>query len=169
MPRSQKSRASLANDDRHERPSSQKDVSMFSPAGSSSDKIYGLIPVIEALRAGQRTIENITIAEGARHERLRELLLLAKQAKVPIHRVPRITLDKVLKEKHQGVVARTAAVRYRDADDLLELLGARVGTCAPLFWAWTVLRIRAISERFCERRNAPASMEYSFRSVARSV
>lgn len=129
MPRSQKSRASLANDVRQERPSSQKDVN--SPAGSS-DKIYGLIPVIEALRAGQRTIENITIAEGARHERLRELLLLAKQAKVPIHRVPRISLDKVLTQtKHQGVIARTAAVKYRDADDLLELLGARVASGTP--------------------------------------
>lgn len=132
MPRSQKPRASFANDDRVERPSSQKDANSFSTAGSSSDKIYGLIPVLEALRAGQRTIENITIAEGARHERLRELLLLAKQAKVPIHRVPRISLDKVLAQtKHQGVVARTAAARYRDPDDLLELLGSRAASGNP--------------------------------------
>jgi 23S rRNA (guanosine2251-2'-O)-methyltransferase len=96
------------------------------------DKIYGLIPVLEALRAGQRAIDSITIAEGARHERLRELMVLAKQVNVPVHRVPRISLDRSLKETtHQGVVARTAAARYRDADELLDLVAARVGTDQP--------------------------------------
>ena len=132
MPRSQKPRASFANDDRVERPNSQKEANSFSTARSSSDKIYGLIPVLEALRAGQRTIENITIAEGAKHERLRELLLLAKQAKIPVHRVPRVSLDKALTQiKHQGVVARIAAARYRDPDDLLEFLGSRAASGNP--------------------------------------
>lgn len=98
----------------------------------SGNKIYGLIPVLEALRAGQRAIDSIAIAEGARHERLRDLLVLAKQANVPVHRVPRISLDRSLKETtHQGVVAKTAAARYRDADELLELVAARVGTDQP--------------------------------------
>jgi 23S rRNA (guanosine2251-2'-O)-methyltransferase len=102
------------------------------PYDGPSDKIHGLIPVLEALRAGQRAIDSITIAEGARHERLRELLALAKQAGVPIHRVPRISLDRSLKEStHQGVVARTAAARYRDADQLLELLASKVGSAQP--------------------------------------
>lgn len=96
------------------------------------DKIYGLIPVLEALRAGQRTIDSIMIAEGARHERLRDLLALARQANVPVHRVPRISLDRSLGQTtHQGVVARTAAARYRDSDELLELVAARVGTGQP--------------------------------------
>lgn len=96
------------------------------------DKIYGLIPVLEALRAGQRAIDSITVAEGARHQRLRDLLALAKQANVPVHRVPRISLDRSLKEiTHQGVVARTAAARYKDANELLELVAARVGTAHP--------------------------------------
>ncbi|MFN2512174.1 MAG: 23S rRNA (guanosine(2251)-2'-O)-methyltransferase RlmB [Pyrinomonadaceae bacterium] len=96
---------------------------------SRDDKIYGLIPVLEALRAGHRAIDSIAIAEGARHERLRDLLTLAKQANVPVHRVPRISLDRSLKETtHQGVVARTAAARYTDADELLEFVASRVGT-----------------------------------------
>lgn len=107
--------------------------SMFDgPRDQGDDKIYGLIPVLEALRAGQRSIDSITIAEGARHERLRDLLALAKEANVPIHRVPRISLDRSLKEiTHQGIVARTAAARYKDADDLLELVAAKVGTSQP--------------------------------------
>jgi 23S rRNA (guanosine2251-2'-O)-methyltransferase len=85
--------------------------------------IYGLMPVIEALRSGQRPLQQITIAEGARHERLKELLDLAKAGRVPIHRAPRLVLDRMLPGlTHQGVVARTAASGYHDADELLERL-----------------------------------------------
>ncbi len=95
----------------------------------SSDQIHGLIPVLEALRAGKRSIESIAVATGARHDRLRELLTLAREARVPVHRVPRISLDRFSGgTSHQGVVARTSAARYRDADELLEVLAARVGT-----------------------------------------
>ncbi|MGH9905459.1 MAG: 23S rRNA (guanosine(2251)-2'-O)-methyltransferase RlmB [Pyrinomonadaceae bacterium] len=99
------------------------------PRESEGDKIYGLMPVLEALRAGQRAIDNIAIAEGAKHDRLRELLDLARKARVPIHRVPRISLDRSLKDiNHQGVVARAAAARYEDSDHLLEALSKKVGT-----------------------------------------
>jgi 23S rRNA (guanosine2251-2'-O)-methyltransferase len=94
---------------------------------AASDQIYGLIPVLEALRAGRRQIEQISIAEGVRFERMRELLDLAKQARVPVHRVPRIKLNRAAVDPtHQGVIARVAAVRYADADDLIESLAARV-------------------------------------------
>ncbi len=95
----------------------------------SPNTMYGLIPVIEALRVGHKRLEQITIAEGARHERLHELLDLAKRARVLVHRVPRAALDRALPGvTHQGIVARIAAADYRDADELLEQLGAQVGT-----------------------------------------
>jgi 23S rRNA (guanosine2251-2'-O)-methyltransferase len=91
--------------------------------------MYGLIPVLEALRGGRKQVETITIAEGARHERLRELLDLAKRDRVPVHRVPRSALDRELPGvTHQGVVAKTAAAKYYDADELLEKLGRQVAT-----------------------------------------
>lgn len=94
--------------------------------------IYGLSPVLEALRAGGKKLEQITIAEGARHERLRELLDLAKQARVPVHHAPRLALDRALPGvKHQGVIAKTAAPSYRDADELLDELNSQVGTATP--------------------------------------
>lgn len=103
-----------------------------SDTGTASDQIYGLIPVLEALRAGNKTLEQITIAEGARHERLRELLNLAKQAKVPVHRAPKFALDRALPgATHQGIIARTAAAAYRNADELLEELSSQVGTAKP--------------------------------------
>ena len=96
------------------------------------NQIYGLIPVLEALRAGSKRLEQITIAEGARHERLRELLELARHARVPVHRAPRLALDRALPGlTHQGIIARTAAATYRDPDELLDELGQRVGKADP--------------------------------------
>ncbi len=103
-----------------------------STADQASDRVHGVIPVVEALRAGRRTIENISIADGARHERLRELLELARAARIPVRRVPRIDFERALgSATHQGVVARIAAARYADADELLDELAARVGTQQP--------------------------------------
>jgi 23S rRNA (guanosine2251-2'-O)-methyltransferase len=122
------------------RPSRGEERSRIDPANSNDDlgrvddssQIYGLIPVLEALRAGNKKLEQLTIAEGARHERLRELLDLAKQARVPVHRAPRFALDRALPGvTHQGIIARTAAAAYRDAEELLDELSARVGTAEP--------------------------------------
>jgi 23S rRNA (guanosine2251-2'-O)-methyltransferase len=95
----------------------------------STDTIYGMMPVLEALRVGHKQLEHIAIAEGARHERLRELLELAKRNRVPVHRVPRLALDRAVPGvTHQGIVAKTAASNYRDADELLEQLGSQVNS-----------------------------------------
>jgi 23S rRNA (guanosine2251-2'-O)-methyltransferase len=108
------------------------DSNHASNQAAESNQIYGLIPVLEALRAGNKKLEQITIAEGARHERLREVLDLAKHARVPVHRAPRFALDRALPgASHQGIVARIAAATYRDADELLDQLSAKVGTPAP--------------------------------------
>jgi 23S rRNA (guanosine2251-2'-O)-methyltransferase len=95
--------------------------------------LYGVAPVLEALRAGQRTIERVTIAEGARHNRLRELIELARSANVPVHFASRVELARFVgaDANHQGVVASVAAARYMDADDLLDALASRVGTDDP--------------------------------------
>jgi 23S rRNA (guanosine2251-2'-O)-methyltransferase len=110
------------------------------PSGSARDSthpaptnlVYGVNSVEEALRAGKRQIESITILESARPERLRQLLDLAKKMKVPVHRVPRLDLNRGLGDvRHQGVVARIAAAHYADGDELLDSLAARVGTTDP--------------------------------------
>jgi 23S rRNA (guanosine2251-2'-O)-methyltransferase len=101
-------------------------------ARNSLDQVHGVMPVIEALRAGRRSIEHIAIAEGVRHERLNELIEIARSARVPIRRVPRGEIDRATgAATHQGVVARIAAARYAGADDLLESLAKRVGTDQP--------------------------------------
>jgi 23S rRNA (guanosine2251-2'-O)-methyltransferase len=99
------------------------------PRRSSPDRhlLYGVNPVVEALRAN-RLPDQITIAEGTRDERLRELVELARQRGVPVRHARRTELDREAgNTHHQGVTARIAAPEYADADDLLEAVGARVG------------------------------------------
>lgn len=93
-----------------------------------SDLVYGPNAVLEALKAGKRQIETISILESARPDRLKALLDLAREKGVPVHRVPRFDLGDA---RHQGVVARIAAARYADADDLLDQLESRIGSEDP--------------------------------------
>jgi 23S rRNA (guanosine2251-2'-O)-methyltransferase len=91
-------------------------------------EIFGVNPIIEALRARRRPLQEITIASGAKDARLRELIELARAQGVPVHQAPRVALDKRAGNgAHQGVVARVAAAHYADADELIETIAARVG------------------------------------------
>ncbi|MEW6207685.1 MAG: 23S rRNA (guanosine(2251)-2'-O)-methyltransferase RlmB [Acidobacteriota bacterium] len=82
--------------------------------------LYGVLPVLEALRAGSRRIERIIIATGARHERLREVIQAARHAGIQIRHEPRVALDRLTAgANHQGVIAVVAAADYADEDDLL--------------------------------------------------
>src|SRR5256884_380497 len=82
--------------------------------------LYGVNPVLEALRA-DRVPSDITIAEGVRDQRLRELIELARANNVSIKRAPRAELDRELgNTHHQGVIAHVSQAAYTDADDLLE-------------------------------------------------
>src|SRR5438445_6659879 len=103
-----------------------KDDSRYSR--DQTTEIYGVNPVLEMLRAAQRSIQEITVAEGARDARLSEIVQLARERNIPVHRSPRKTLDRITgNATHQGIVARVAAAQYEDADDHLELVAERVG------------------------------------------
>ena len=98
----------------------------------TGDLVYGVNAVLEALRAGKRQIETITILESARPDRLKALIELAREKGVPVHRVPRLDLDRSLGDvRHQGVLARIAAARYADVDELLGSLESKIGSPDP--------------------------------------
>ncbi|HEX8397271.1 MAG TPA: 23S rRNA (guanosine(2251)-2'-O)-methyltransferase RlmB [Pyrinomonadaceae bacterium] len=102
----------------------------MNPEKPKSAKIYGVLPILEALRSGKRNVEQITIADGAQINRLRDLLHLAKEQGIIINRVPKNTLAKFVEPgaNHQGVVATIAAAKYANADELLENLTAKIGS-----------------------------------------
>src|SRR6476646_2824469 len=115
------------------RRSTQKDVHEKSfrdlEHSQTENIVYGLNAVMEALRAGKRSIDSITILESARPERLKLLLELARQKRIPVHRVPK--LDVGAYARHQGVLARIAAARYANAEELLDALERRIGSSDP--------------------------------------
>jgi 23S rRNA (guanosine2251-2'-O)-methyltransferase len=82
--------------------------------------LYGVLPVLEAIKAGGRRIERILIADGARIDRLRDLIASARQANISVRREPRAVLDRLTgKANHQGVVAIAAVTAYADESSLL--------------------------------------------------
>jgi len=82
--------------------------------------IYGVLPVLEALRAGARRIDRIVVAEGARHERLRDVMEAARRVGLPVRREPRAALDRLSNNaNHQGVIAIASAANYADAMQLI--------------------------------------------------
>ena len=132
--RREDARPPRADHRRDERPreSFRDDPTPRAPAADGAH-LYGLLPVVEALRAGSRRVERVTVAEGAHEGRLHDLFELARAAGVPVRRAPRAELQRMAAPgaNHQGVIANVAAVAYRDADELLERLAARVGTDEP--------------------------------------
>ncbi len=94
----------------------------------ANNQIYGLLPVLEAVRARRRQIQKILLLEGAQPARLNELLDLARQAGITVERRDRRVLDELTRRaNHQGVVALAKAVEnagYVEAEELLDSLEA---------------------------------------------
>jgi 23S rRNA (guanosine2251-2'-O)-methyltransferase len=94
---------------------------------SRMSEIFGLNPVLEALRARRRAVREIVIANGVKDSRLAQVIELARAADVPIHYAPRQQLDRsTANAVHQGVLARIAAAEYADVDELVERIGQLV-------------------------------------------
>jgi 23S rRNA (guanosine2251-2'-O)-methyltransferase len=111
----------------HRSPNSE-DRKINSPLTThNSPHIFGVLPVLEALRAKNRRIEKIFIADGAHEKRLHEIFDLAKQNGVPFQKVPRANLSKYVEENvnHQGIIAFVAAAEYTDAGKLLDKIASK--------------------------------------------
>ena len=92
-----------------------------------SSLIFGVLPVLEALRAENRRIDKIFVLEGARENRLNEIFRLARERNVLLIKTSRENLERAVDggANHQGVVAFVASAEYADADALLEEITAK--------------------------------------------
>jgi 23S rRNA (guanosine2251-2'-O)-methyltransferase len=80
--------------------------------------IYGVHPVLEALRAG--TVRRLRIVERA-GDRLREVIEQATQAGVRVERVPQEAIDRLARgATHQGVMADVESERAVELRELAE-------------------------------------------------
>ena len=90
-------------------------------AALGDNTTFGVLPVLEILRASSRRVDRIVIADGVREKRLQEIFDLARGHGIRVDRMQRDKLDKLTANaNHQGVIAFTAAADYVDVDDILD-------------------------------------------------
>ena len=96
--------------------------------GNNSSVIYGLIPVLETLRAEKRKIDKIFIYDGANEKRLFDVVNLAREKGIAFHKVSKDKLENLVESNanHQGIVAFVASADYADADEILDELSEKI-------------------------------------------
>ena len=89
---------------------------------SKEEIIYGLNPVMEALR-GTRQIFELFLAGSSSDKRMEKLLKLAAERKVPVRQREKADLNRLCgTDHHQGVALTAEPFPYADLDDILEEL-----------------------------------------------
>lgn len=83
--------------------------------------IFGLRPVIEAVKAGKE-IDKILIKKDLSGTNAPELFSLIKENGIVVQRVPVEKLNRLTRKNHQGVVAFLSAVSYYRLDTLVPQL-----------------------------------------------
>jgi len=91
------------------------------------ERLTGIHPVREALRAGRREIRRLLVREGGGVRELGELTRLAEAAGVPVVEVPAAALERGLgaSERAPGFALEAGPLPAPSLDDLLEATGAR--------------------------------------------
>lgn len=87
----------------------------------SSDFIFGIHPVIEAIEAG-RAIDKIFVKKDLNSELAIRLTQLARAHHIPLMRVPVERLARYTRKNHQGVVAMLSAVEYHRLGNVIPAL-----------------------------------------------
>src|SRR5439155_10334711 len=88
---------------------------------ASTDLLYGVHPVLEALRAKHLSLHRVYLQEGRRGRAVEEILRLARARHVPVAFEARQDLDRRTgSRRHQGAVGVAPAKVYLSLDELLE-------------------------------------------------
>lgn len=80
--------------------------------------IFGIRPVIEAIKAGKE-IDRLFVRSGLQGELSRELLALIKGRKLHFQYVPVEKLNRLTSKNHQGVVGFLSLISYNSIEDVL--------------------------------------------------
>ena len=84
--------------------------------------VFGLNPVLEALKAQKRRCYKIIIEQGKPQARLNSLILLAHENKVPIETIPKTAFQKKYRDyNHQGVIGVFAIIPTLELEELIKL------------------------------------------------
>lgn len=88
--------------------------------------IFGINPLLEALRSGGRRFNKIYLLKGRRDKDIDEIVLLAKRLGATIYYEPREVLDRMVQhKKHQGAIGSVSPKEYVTVEDILEAAKCR--------------------------------------------
>jgi len=88
--------------------------------------IYGINPVLEAIRAAPESVERVFIAEGRRSWTIGEVIEALSSVDIPWEHLHRREVERLAgTEKHQGVAALVADFRYSSLEEILAAGGSR--------------------------------------------
>lgn len=85
------------------------------------DMIFGLRPVIEALKAG-KPFDRIIVKNGLKGALYRELTALLREKSIPWNVAPAERFVQYARKNHQGVIAWLAAIEYQNIEDIVPIL-----------------------------------------------
>lgn len=85
---------------------------------SKTDLIYGINPVLEAMKAGKE-IEKLFILNSMQQFKANEIKKIATELNIPFQYVPKEKLNKLTRQNHQGLIAIASPVSYVDIETFL--------------------------------------------------
>ncbi len=84
-------------------------------------KIFGINPVLEALRSDPRRVERILVVRGRSQPRLREVISLARDAGVQVRQEPEQAVNRAASDSgHQGIVAFLSEAPLTTMEEVLQ-------------------------------------------------
>ena len=86
-----------------------------------SDCIFGLRPVIEAIKAG-KPIERLLVRQGLQGPLYHELMVEVRKFNIPFQIVPVERIELVTRKNHQGVLAWLSLIEFQKVENLLPMI-----------------------------------------------
>jgi hypothetical protein len=89
------------------------------PAQDTSEMIFGIFPILEALRSAA-DVDKVILQTGLRSPQLQELRALLEELEIPLQMVPREKLDRMTRANHQGVIGFISPVTFQPIEEVLQ-------------------------------------------------
>lgn len=96
-----------------------KFCSSFASMQENKDTIYGIYPVLEALKAGEKP-EKVLMKKGLSGYNVAEIEKLCKASEIIIQEVPVEKLDRTVRGNHQGIVAFLSPIELLKAEACID-------------------------------------------------
>ncbi|NLE33849.1 MAG: 23S rRNA (guanosine(2251)-2'-O)-methyltransferase RlmB [Bacteroidales bacterium] len=85
---------------------------------SEKEFIFGMHPVMEAIRGG-RQIDRLLVRRGLRGGLYHELMQVVNEYAIPWQVVPQEKLDYITRKNHQGVIAWLSAIEFQNIENIV--------------------------------------------------